>query len=195
MGVPAIVHLIGFPASGKLTIARALAEISAGSGDRFVALDNHHTANVIFAAVDIDGVKPVPPAVWDRITEISAVLLRTIEELSPSDWSFVFTNVLTDEKPSERGYVDRLVKLAHNTNRTYLPVLLQCSPESLMARVANPDRRDRMKWVNPSAVDEFVRTHRLIDIDDLAPLIIATSSVEPADAARLILERLNDSDH
>jgi hypothetical protein len=106
--VPAIVHLIGFPASGKLTIARALAEISSGSGDRFVVLDNHHTANVIFAALDLDEVKPVPLVVWDRVREIFEVLLRTIEELSPPDWSFVFTNVLTDDKPSERGIVDRL---------------------------------------------------------------------------------------
>jgi chloramphenicol 3-O-phosphotransferase len=195
VGAPAIVHLIGFPAAGKLTIARALAEVSAARGDRFVVLDNHHTANVVFAAIDMDGVKPLPPEVWDRIREINAVLLRTIEELSPSDWSFVFTNVLTDEEPSDRGYVDRLANLAHNTNRIYLPVLLQCPPASLMTRVANPDRRDRMKLVNPTAVDELVRTHRLINVDDLAPLTIDTSSIEPADAARLILERLNDSDH
>ena len=192
MRVPAIVHLIGFPASGKLTIARALAGITSGSGDRFVVLDNHHTANVIFAALDLDGVKPVPPTVWDRVREISDVLLRTIEELSPPDWSFVFTNVLTDDKPSERGFVDRLANLAKRTDRTYLPVLLHCAPAALTARVTNSDRRDRLKWINPSSVGEFVRTHRLIDVSDLGPLTINTSSTEPDDAALLILERLTD---
>ncbi len=192
MRVPAIVHLIGFPASGKLTIARALAGITSGSGDRFVVLDNHHTANVIFAALDLDGVKPVPPTVWDRVREISDVLLRTIEELSPPDWSFVFTNVLTDDKPSERGFVDRLANLAKRTDRTYLPVVLHCAPAALTARVTNSDRRDRLKWINPSSVGEFVRTHRLLDVSDLGPLTINTSSTEPDDAALLILERLTD---
>lgn len=192
MRVPAIVHLIGFPASGKLTIARALAGITSGSGDRFVVLDNHHTANVNFAALDLDGVKPVPPTVWDRVREISDVLLRTIEELSPPDWSFVFTNVLTDDKPSERGFVDRLANLAKRTDRTYLPVVLHCAPAALTARVTNSDRRDRLKWINPSSVGEFVRTHRLLDVSDLGPLTINTSSTEPDDAALLILERLTD---
>jgi hypothetical protein len=192
---PAIVHLIGFPASGKLTIARALAETASASGDRFVVVDNHHTNNVIFTVLDLDGVKPVPSAVWDRVREITEVLLRSIEQLSPPEWSFVFTNVLTDDKPGERGFVDRLVTLAMRTGRTYLPVVLHCEEAALTKRVANADRRDRMKWIDPSGVDEFVRTHRLIDVGDLAPLIIDTSSTDPSNAALLILQRLTDGDH
>lgn len=194
MRAPAIVHLIGFPAAGKLTIARALAELTSGSDRHFVVLDNHHAANVIFAALDLDGLKPVPPAVWDRVREVSQVLLRTVEELSPPAWSFVFTNVLIDDKSTERGYVDRLAGLARRTDRTFLPVLLRCDPAALTARVANPDRRDRLKWTDPAAVADFVQTHRLIDLSDLDPLTIDTSSTDPADAARLILGRLDRLD-
>jgi chloramphenicol 3-O-phosphotransferase len=193
MRSPAIVHLIGFPASGKLTIARALADVGAASGGRIVVLDNHHINNVIFAALDIDGVKPVPGAVWERIGEIREVLLRTVDELSPPEWSFVFTNVVTDDKPSERAAVDQLVDLARRTNRNYLAVVLHCPTEVLLERVANIDRRDRSKWIDPSSVSEFIRTHRLVDVTDLAPLTIDTSSTDPTDAALLILERLDDA--
>jgi len=98
-----IVHLIGFPASGKLTIARALSEAASTGDAPFVVLDNHHVNNVIFPVLDLDGIKPVPAVVWDRTREIAAVLRRTIEELSPPQWSFIFTNVLTDDRArSER---------------------------------------------------------------------------------------------
>ena len=66
-------------------------------------VDNHHTSNVIFAGLNVDGVTPLPPEVWDRVREVREALLRTIEELSPPDWSFVFTNVLTDDKPGDRA--------------------------------------------------------------------------------------------
>jgi len=191
MAGPAIVHLIGFPATGKLTVARALAELADGNDRKFVVLDNHHVANVIFAALDMKAMTSVPEAVWERVRDVSQALLRTIEELSPPAWSFIFTNVLTDDTDTERGYVDRLARLAQQTDRTYLPVLLHCDPAALTARVANADRRDRMKWIDQPAVDEFVRTHRLIDVSDLDPLTIDTSTTDPIDAARLILERLD----
>jgi chloramphenicol 3-O-phosphotransferase len=194
MRAPAIVHLIGFPAAGKLTIARALADAGSPTGDRFVVLDNHHINNVIFAVLDLDGATPVPPAVWDRAREVRDVVLRSIEHFSPPEWSFVFTNVLTDDKPSERDVVDRLVDLAKRTARTYLAVVLHCDPDALTARVANSDRRERSKWTDPSGVGEFVRAHGLVDVADLSPLTIDTAAVNPNDAARFILQRLANSD-
>jgi hypothetical protein len=169
-----------------------LAAAAGGRGHHYVVLDNHHTNNVIFAALDIDGVKPVPQAVWDRIREVRELLLRTIEDLSPRDWTFVFTNVLTDDKASERATVDRLVQVAHRTDRTYLPVLLQCEVDTLTARVDSQQRRDRSKWIDPPAVGDYVRTHHLVDVSDLHPLTIDTGTIAPADAALLILQRLDD---
>ena len=96
---PAIVHLIGFPAAGKLTIARAIAGMAEGHGSHFVVVDNHHTSNVIFAVLDVDGVRELPSEVWDRVREVRHVVMRSIEELSPHDCSFIFTNVLTEGNP------------------------------------------------------------------------------------------------
>ena len=190
MTVPSFVHLIGFPASGKLTIARSLADMASTDGARFVVLDNHHVNNVIFAALDIDGITPVPPTVWDRTREVFAVLRRTIEEMSPREWSFVFTNVLTDDRASERDQVDQLVALAQRTGRRYIPVLLHCNADDLARRVANVDRRDRQKWIDPVGLREYVDSHSLVDVADLDPVSIDTAVTDPDAAAALILERL-----
>jgi len=190
--VPSIVHLIGFPAAGKLTVARALVDAASTSADggRFVVLDNHHINNVIFAALEVDGITPVPPTVWDRTREVCAVLRRTIEELSPRDWSFIFTNVLTDDRPIEREQVDLLAGLAARTGRRFLPVLLRCDAATLAGRVTNIDRRQRQKWIDPTGLTDYVHSHSLVDVADLDSLSIDTAVTEPAVAAALILERL-----
>ena len=190
MAVSSIVHLIGFPASGKLTIARALSEAASTDGAPFVVLDNHHFNNVIFPVLDLDGIKPVPPVVWDRTREIAAVLRRTIEELSPPQWSFIFTNVLTDDRASERVHVDQLVELAERTDRRYVPVLLHCDPEALTARVANVDRRERRKWIDPAGLREYVDSHSLVDVTDLDPVSIDTGATDPTAAVAIIMDRL-----
>lgn len=118
------------------------------------------------------------------------MLLRTIEDLSPRSWSFVFTDVLTDDKPSERGHVDRLAQLAVSTGRRYVPVIVTCDEATLLERVPNRDRAERMKWVDQEAVAVYVRSHALVAINDLAPLRIDTGRLEPADAAAALLDQI-----
>jgi hypothetical protein len=48
---PAIVHLIGFPAAGKLTIARAITALAQSEGRRFVVVDNHFLVLSAFGAL------------------------------------------------------------------------------------------------------------------------------------------------
>jgi Mrp family chromosome partitioning ATPase len=80
-----IVHLVGFPGAGKYTVAQAIARQAERDGRRFVVIDNHLTSNVIFSVMDVDGVRPLPPEVWDRVGEVRAALCGAIEEFSPPD--------------------------------------------------------------------------------------------------------------
>jgi hypothetical protein len=64
---PAIISLIGYPAAGKLTVARELEKIAAANGHRLVVVDNHHVNNVIFSVIRIGGHGVVPPGVWDHV--------------------------------------------------------------------------------------------------------------------------------
>lgn len=97
--------VIGFPAAGKYTIAGALAGIA--TDDHVVVVDNHHTSNVIFEVVGVAGSGQIAQAVRDRVDDVRDVVLRAIGELSPADWSFVFTNVLTDDRGTAQRTMDR----------------------------------------------------------------------------------------
>src|SRR5690349_15327974 len=108
----AIIHLVAYPGVGKYTVAKELERLAAAAGSCFVVVDNHHTSNVIFSVLPVDGVSPLPETVWERVGEVREAVLRTIEELSPSEWSFVFTNVLTEGDPDDAQVVDRLIDLA-----------------------------------------------------------------------------------
>ncbi len=196
---PAIVHLIGFPGVGKYTIAKALARLAGEDGGRFVVVDNHHTANVIFAVLDVDGVQVIPDAVWDHVGVVREAMYRAIEELSPPDWTFVFTNVLTAQEPRDRPIVERLALLARRRGCSYLPVRLYCAPDEVLRRVVSADRQERMKWRDADGVGRLMAARTLIDLagvddvdglDVLDVLDLDVTTLAPGGAASRILDHV-----
>jgi hypothetical protein len=183
-----ILHLIGYPGVGKYTIATELARQADATGTRLVVVDNHLTSNVIFAVLPVDGVQPLPPTVWDRVGEIRETLLRTIEELSPPDWSFIFTNVLTQHAPADASVVDRLISLAANRNSSYIPVRITCQTDELVRRVPRADRHTNRKWIDPEGVRDFVESTELLVINHPLVMDLDVTSTSPEIAATRILD-------
>ena len=187
---PAIVHLVGYPGVGKYTVAKELADLASADGSRVVLVDNHLTSNVIFSVLPVDGIAPLPATVWDRVQEVREAVLRTIEELSPPEWSFVFTNVLIEGVPGDKQVVDRLIELASRRHSRYVPVRLSCRTDELLARVTRPDRRERQKWVDPVGIRSFTETSTVLDVGHPARLDIDVTSLPARDAAARILEHV-----
>jgi hypothetical protein len=187
---PVIIHLIGYPGAGKYTIARALAQRAEHDGRHVVVVDNHHTANVIFAVLDVDGVREIPRAVWDRVGEVREALYRSIEQLSPRDWSFVFTNVLTEAEPTDAAIVERIAALAASREIPYVPVRIRCATDEILRRVPAPDRRERLKWIDADAVRAFVDDHELLRMEGYEPFDLDVTTLDPAGAAVRILEHI-----
>ena len=185
---PAIVHLIGFPGAGKYTIAQELARQAT---THLVVIDNHFTANVIFGVMEVDGIRVLPEEVWDRVEEVREAVFRTIETLSPRDWSFVLTNVLSEGFPRDAAAVARLSRLARTTNRRYLPVRLHCALDELLTRVPSDERRARLKWVDPEAVRRYATERELIDVSNHNPLELDVTHTSPENAAAAILDHLS----
>ena len=181
----AIVHLIGFPAAGKYTIAK---ELERQADSHIVVIDNHFTANVIFGVMDVDGIRRLPEEVWDRVEEVREAVFRTIETLSPADWSFVFTNVLSEGEPRDAAAVDRLSRLASATNRRYLPVRLHCDVNELVTRITSEERKQRLKWIDPEGVRAYATEHELIRLDghDALDLDVTNTSAEATAATILV---------
>lgn len=141
-----IIVLIGFAGTGKYTIGRELCERTGAK-----LIDNHLINNPIFKVVDADGIKPLPPGIWDKVKTIRSIVYDSIRELSPPDLSFVFTIELIEGKPGEQEAFDDLKELAIGRNSLFVPVRLLCDVDELCRRVANPGRIAMIKAISPEA--------------------------------------------
>jgi hypothetical protein len=188
---PAIIHLIGHPAVGKYTVAKALVQAAAATGQQHVLMDNHATANVILPLLDLSGLPSIPDEVWDRVGEVREVVYRTIVDMSSPTWSYVFTNVLIADDPREQIALHRVAKLADDSGRRYAPVRLTCEIDVHIARVASPERDLRHKWTDVDAVDRFLRGNEVIDLSAYDSLDVDTTNQSPEQSALAILAHLD----
>ncbi len=147
--------LTGFPGTGKLTVARALAAQLESAGGTARVVDNHWINNPIFGLVAQDGITPLPPSVWDRVGEVAEAVVRTVEELTPTTWHVIFTAYL--DGVTDVGTVAKLERVAAARGSVFVPVRLLCDPEENARRIVSPERRDLMKSIDP------VEPHRLAD--------------------------------
>lgn len=185
-----IVHLLGFPGVGKYSIAAGLTRLAEEDGDRLVLVDNHLSSNVVLSVVEADENGHLPDGVWDRVGEIREVLYSSIEELSPPEWSFVFTNVLVESDPRSPLVVERLSRLATARSSPYVPVMLRCEPGELIRRASSPERAKRHKWTDAAAVAEFAERETLLEPREHSLVHVDVTSMTAEDAATQILNHL-----
>ena len=148
--------ITGFPGTGKLTVARALAGLLEAQGQTTRVVDNHWINNPIFGLIEQDGVTPLATEVWDRVGEVAGAVVRTVEDLTPQAWHIIFTAYL--DGVSDTGTVTRLEAVAETRGARFVPVRLLCDPEENARRIVSPERRGLMKSVDP------VEPYRLADI-------------------------------
>lgn len=188
--MPRHVHLLlGFPGTGKYTVAKELVAQLEERGHPTRLVDAHYVNNPIFGLVHQDGSTPLDPRVWERVREVRGAILQTIEELSPPDWSFVFTNFITTREvatPSVAAYLTRLQGLARLGGQPLRTTRLTCDLEELSNRIARADRVDRMKMTDGSRAREWLETETIYDPGDALTLDI--TRLHPKQAALRILE-------
>lgn len=92
-------YLIGRAGVGKRTIAREIARLT---GARVV--DAADVYEPVFNLIEHANPADLPEAVWAEVDAIREVILRTIETLSPVNWSFVFTHAGFDIAPDVGVY-------------------------------------------------------------------------------------------
>ena len=178
-----IFHLIGNPGVGKYTIGSALAR---QTGARLV--DNHSINNVIFNLIDGDGVTPLPAEIWPRVAQVRAAVLDTIVNVSPPALSFIFTNFIRGEDDGEYAAFLEFVAVADARGSLYVPVLLSCETEELVQRIVRPDRRARMKMIDPIQGRRWNDDLPPFRTDHPNALALDVTRRIPAESVRAILE-------
>lgn len=178
-----VVHLLGYPGTGKRTIGAALVDLVPHDEHRLVLVDNHLSSQSVLAALDLSPVERVDPRLWEHVDRMREHVYAAIEELAPPGWSYVFTNYVVTDSPSTS--IARLQALAAARSSTYVPVVLHCTDEDEhRRRVIGPDRAAHRKWLDPDGVIADVATRTLVrpesphlvdlDVTDLTPTAAAT---------------------
>ena len=72
-----------------------------------------------------------------------------------------------------------------------MPVRLHCDAEVILGRVANADRRERLKSIDPVSVRALIDSTRLLDVDPHPLLDLDVTHLSPMDAAARILKHVN----
>ncbi len=168
-----IIVLIGFAGTGKYTIGRELCERTGAK-----LIDNHLINNPVFKVLDADGIKPLPPGVWDKVKTIRAIVYDSIREMSPPDLSFVFTIELIEGKP------------ATARNGLFVPVRLLCDVDELCRRVANPGRIAMIKAISPEAARQKSADHEVLKAGHPNSRTIDVTHKSPSDSADVILAEI-----
>jgi hypothetical protein len=181
--------LIGFPGTGKYTVANALQRRLIETGRQTRLVDNHYVNNPIFGLLDVDGIKRLPEGTWDRVGEVRNAIVATVESLSPREWSFIFTNHLI-ERPAEREWVERLQTLALAREALFVPVRLLCEPGELRRRIASPERKARMKMIDPEEIERMVAAEVVLDPHLADTLTLDVTTMPPTEAADRIVTHL-----
>lgn len=159
-----------------------------------MVVDNHHINNVVFEVIETDGVRALPPRVWSLIDGVRDAVLAAIEELSPPEWSYVFTNVLI--AGSDEPFVERLAGLAEKRGDVFIPVRLHCTTDELAKRIVTPERADRLKWIDPDGLRSYVATHKLVEVEHHPhALELDVTTLTPKEAAETILDHIARAGH
>ncbi|HEY5338458.1 MAG TPA: hypothetical protein VIJ85_09660 [Rhizomicrobium sp.] len=145
-----IVVLLGFPGTGKLTIARKLAAILDA-----IVIDNHWINNPIFGVIEPDGKKPLPESVWARTREIRVAVLETIATLSRPERTFLLTYSAIEGEAYDIASLELMQKAAADRGSAFIPIRLLCSDVELRRRVVMEDRRKSMKMTSPELLEKY----------------------------------------
>jgi hypothetical protein len=136
-----LVFLHGAPATGKLTVARALIHATSGR-----LLDNHAAIDFARTMFDFGA-----PGFWDLVHQIrlAALAAAARQEISLVVMTFCYS------PPGDRPCFEAFDALTKQSGGELLPVFLYCSDEEIARRISNPDRIEKKKVASMDALNGF----------------------------------------
>ena len=173
-----IIHLNGWPGSGKCTIGAILA---AKSGARL--LDVHVMLNPAEALFERDD--PLHAALYDAIRSL---VLGYAAKLAPGT-SLVLTDPLADDRAGAALF-GRFRDLATRQGARLLAVRLDIAPEENLRRLQTPSRTEHRKLTRPDVLLHMRTRSELLGPQGAEVMTLDATHLSAEGAAARILERM-----
>lgn len=178
-----ILYLVGFPGTGKYTIAREICR----RRPEFRLVDNHLVNNPVFSVIALDGKSKLPERVWDNAGQIWRAVFDTMIHISPPGFSFVLTNYLSQKNPDDVAWFSEVEAMAAARGALFVPVLLSVDPAEHVRRITQPGRQERFKCIDGDAPYRYAREDRLVEVRHRNLLMLDVTALGPGDAAEAII--------
>jgi AAA domain len=163
-----LLFLHGAPATGKLTVAKALLEMVSGR-----LFDNHVAIDLARTIFDFG-----TPGFWELVQDVRCSAFDAAAEYGVSLVVTTFCYV----EPIDRPQYEDFEEIIQQHGGELLPVFLHCSREEALRRVSNPDRIERRKLTSRENLTRDLDQHKFSPVPRPDCLILDTEA-RPADAS------------
>jgi hypothetical protein len=137
-----LLFLHGSPATGKLTVAKALLGIVPGR-----LFDNHAGIDLARTIFEFDA-----PGFWDLVHTVRDAAL----EAAAAHGAPLVVTTFCYVEPDDRPQLEKFGEIMQRHGGELLPVFLHCSRGEAMRRVGNPDRVERRKLSSAASLAEYL---------------------------------------
>jgi hypothetical protein len=162
-----LLFLHGAPATGKLTIAKALLRTVPGR-----LFDNHVSIDLARTIFEFGA-----PGFWDLVHNVRYASLDAAGE---HGIALVVTTFCYAE-PDDRPQFEKFEEVVQRHGGELLPVFLHCSRAEALRRVGNPDRFERRKMTSAEALNKYLDDHKFTSVPR-ADCLMLDSEMRSADA-------------
>lgn len=177
-----VIYLVGFPGTGKYTIAKEIAAL-----ENFIVVDNHLINNPVFSLVALDGKTKLPERVWENTEKIWAAVLDTMIHVSPPNYNFVLTSALFEDNEDDHETYNKVESMTKARNSLFVPVRLLCLAEELQRRIVSGDRQARLKEISAEVALDYSQNKEVLKISHDHLFVLDVSNLTPKQAAENIL--------
>jgi hypothetical protein len=141
-----LVFLHGAPATGKLTVAKALLGMIPGR-----LFDNHAAIDLARTIFDFG-----TPGFWELVRSVRYSAMDTAGEHGVALVVTTFCYV----EPDDRVQFEKFEQIMQRHDGELLPVFLHCSREEAARRVGNPDRVERRKMTSAESLNRYLDDYK-----------------------------------
>jgi hypothetical protein len=168
-----LLFLHGAPATGKLTIAKALLRTVPGR-----LFDNHAAIDLARTIFEFGA-----PGFWELVHNVR---YASFDAAGEHGIGLVVTTYCYAE-PDDRPEFERFEEVVQRHGGKLLPVFLHCSRDEALRRVSNPDRFERRKMTSAEALNKYLDDHKFTSVPRAGCLVLNTETRSVEATAREIV--------